>query len=49
MTEPRFEKYPKEKPVMLESDLKTRKSAGPSNAFNFQAGAQAAKKRCKGA
>ena len=49
MTEPRFAKYPKEKPVMLESDIKTKKSTGPSNAFNFQAGAQAAKKRCKGA
>jgi len=49
-TNPRFAKYPKEKPVMLESDLKTKKTApGAAAAFNFQAGAQAAKKKCKGA
>ena len=49
-TNPRFAKYPKEKPVMLETDLKTKKGgATAADAFNFQAGAQAAKKRCKGA
>jgi hypothetical protein len=49
-TNPRFAKYPKEKPVMLESDLKTKKKgATAADAFNFQAGAQSAKKKCKGA
>ena len=49
-TNPRFTKYPKEKPVMLESDLKTKKKgASAADVFNFQADAQFAKKKCKGA
>ena len=49
-TKPRFEKYPKEKPVMLESDLKIKNPGNTAaDAFNFQAGAQSAKKKCKGA